>query len=137
MTTVTSKKVRARALFSPRQLARPRHLTVDDRPRARIPTGLPRLMESSRSRRSHASDDAWSELLAAVHRSALARLDLLSGRLPSDLVACPWQRLTDCSTDCRCGGSGEVKVGFLRDHYGKLTERLAAFVVRHPRGRSS
>jgi hypothetical protein len=132
------KKTRPGALFLPRQLRRPRSpAIVDDRPRAQIPTGLPRLVESSRSRRSHASEDAWAELLAVVRKSALARLDLLSGRSPLDLVACPWQRLTDCSVDCRCGGTGEVKVGFLENHYAKLTERLAAFVASRPKRRSS
>ena len=92
-----------------------------------IPTGKPRLVESSTARLERAESDAWQALLSAITRSAMARLDLLSGRSGGDLVPCSWQRFTGCDAGCRCRGTGTVTVAFLRDHYTNFATEISAF----------
>ena len=100
----------------------------DKRPRARIPTGVPHLVESSNARASRAVTETFAALLAAVRRSASARLVLLEGRSGRDRVACSWERITSCDVTCRCGGAGTVTVKFLRKHYEHLAVEIATFV---------
>ena len=97
----------------------------DKRPRSRIPTGAPRLVESSSDRASRSETEAFAALLAAVRRSASARLALLAGRPGRDQVACSWERITGCDVTCRCGGAGTVTVEFLRTHYEHLAVEIA------------
>jgi hypothetical protein len=97
----------------------------DTRARTRIPTGTPRLVESSGDRASRAEIESWAALLDAVSRSSTARLELMKGRASSDRVPCGWQRLTGCDASCRCRGAGTVTIRFLRTHY----ERLALEIV--------
>jgi hypothetical protein len=80
----------------------------------------------------HAREDvtAWTALVSAVRRSALARLDLLNGRAGGDRVPCPWEYLTVCDDSCRCVGAGTVTVDFLRDHYRRLPEALVKLARR-------
>lgn len=90
----------------------------------RIPTGVPRLVESGAKRRGRSRQVAWDEMLSAVRRSASARVELLKGRTSSDRVACPWERLTSCGLDCRCRGAGTVTIEFLRRHYDNLVVNI-------------
>ena len=99
----------------------------DKRPRARIPTGVPRLVESSNARASRAVAETFAALLDAVRRSAAARRALLEGRPGRDRVACSWERITGCDVSCRCGGAGTVTVEFLRTHYERLAAEIATF----------
>ena len=101
----------------------------DDRTRRRIPTGTPRLGESSRQRSSRSTIEAWDALLDAVRRSAAARLLLLNGRDPGDRVGCPWERITGCDASCRCGGTATVTVRFLRNHYAPLATEIAKLAI--------
>lgn len=103
-------------------------LRKDDRaPRRRIPTGSPRLVESSRQRRDRTTAESWELLLDLVRRCSEGRLTLLSGRTATEQMACPWQRFTGCMPDCRCGGTKLVTVSFLRNHYKLLPSTIAAF----------
>lgn len=99
-------------------------LIARDRAERRVPTGAPRLVESSSDRAERASAEAWQLLLDAVRRSSTARLTLLSGRPASDQVACPWERITSCDASCRCSGTGAVTVDFLRRHYATLADEI-------------
>lgn len=101
----------------------------DRRPRRRIPTGAPRLVESSRQRRDRAVAESWELLLDLVRRCSEGRLTLLSGRAATEQMACPWQRFTGCVTDCRCNGTKLVTVRFLRDHYKLLPNAIAALAI--------
>lgn len=101
----------------------------DRRPRRRIPTGAPRLVESSRDRRNRTAAESWESLLDSVRRCSEGRLTLLSGRNANEQLACSWQRLTGCTIDCRCGGTKLVTVGFLRNHYKLLPSAIAAFAI--------
>lgn len=100
----------------------------DKRPRTRIPTGAPRLVESSGDRAARAEITSWAALLDAVSRSASARLELLKGRESTDRVPCGWQRLTGCDVSCRCRGAGTVTVRFLRAHYERLVLEIKMLV---------
>jgi hypothetical protein len=110
----------------PATITKPKSPRRDKRPRHRIPTGAPRLVESSTDRASRASSEAWASLIEAVRRSASARLGLLEGRPDGDRITCPWEHLTGCDVSCRCRGAGTVTAKFLRDHY----DRLALEIVR-------
>jgi hypothetical protein len=110
--------------------------TARDRAEYRIPTGAPRLVESSTDRAARSSTEAWESLLDAVRRSSMARLTLLSGRSGTDRVSCPWALSTDCVANCRCGGSGTVTVEFLRKHYATLTDDIELLARPMPARRS-
>ena len=99
-----------------------------DRTMRCIPTGAPRLVESSTDRSARSFTEAWQLLLDTVRRSSMARLSLLSGRQSADRVVCPWARIMDCHVGCRCGGVGTVTVGFLRKHYDSLADDIERFV---------
>ena len=101
----------------------------DATPRRRIPTGAPRLVESSTDRAARASTEAWGALIDAVRRSSLAHLELLKGRASGDRVACPWERLTGCDDTCRCRGAGTVTIEFLRGHYERLALEISRLVA--------
>lgn len=107
-----------------------------DRRRRRIPTGAPRLMESSGERIERLSTETWSALLDAIRCSSAARLDLLSGRAGCDRVPCPWERLMFCGVSCRCGGAGTVTVEFLRKHYAGLAAEIVQITRPVPVRRS-
>lgn len=119
-------------MLFPLNIDKPKRPAQDRRLRRRIPTGIPRLVESSRDRRNRSSTEAWDALLEAVRRSASARLELLRGRDASDRMQCSWQRLSGCETTCRCRGAGTVTVGFLRDHYERLALELSLLARRSP-----
>ena len=102
---------------------------ADNRLRRRIPTGAPRLVESSRDRRDRTAAESWESLLDCVRRCSEGRLTLLSGRSATEQMACSWQRLTGCVSDCRCGGTKLVTVGFLRNHYKLLPSAIAALAI--------
>lgn len=109
-------------------------------PRARsvrIPTGTPRLVESSSDRRTRASVEAWQAVLDAVRRSSAARLELLKGRAGNDRLPCAWKKLGGCDADCRCRGAGTVSIDFLRAHYERLAIEIALLVSPSPSRRSS
>ena len=108
----------------------------DGRPRRRLPTGAPRLVESSIDRAARASVEAWESLLDAVRRSATGRLELYKNRSLSERVMCPWERLTGCDLTCRCRGAGTVTVEFLSGHYERLAAEIAT-LVSPASGRSS
>ncbi len=93
--------------------------------RRRIPTGPPRLVESSTDRTARSSTEAWKAMLDAVRRSASARLELLKGRAASDRFGCPWERLMGCDVTCRCHAAGTVTVQFLRGHYERLAVEIS------------
>ena len=97
----------------------------DKRVRSRIPTGVPRLVESSSDREARAAIETWAALLDAVRRSSSSRLMLLERRPGRDRIACPWEQLTGCDVTCRCGGAGTVTVEFLRTHYEHLAVEIA------------
>src|SRR4029079_255789 len=97
---------------------------VDSRPRRRIPTGAPRLVESSRQRRDREHAESWEALLDSVRRASDARLILLDGCDSKKEIACPWRQLTGCVSDCRCGGAKIVTAGFLRRHYKALPDAI-------------
>ena len=101
----------------------------DRRPRRRIPTGAPRLVESSRARRDRAVAESWASLLDIVRRCSEGRLTLLSGRAATEQMGCPWHLLTGCVPDCRCGGTKLVTVRFLRDHYKLLPNAIATLAI--------
>ena len=107
---------------------KPQARLVDPRRGLRLPTGTPRLVESSRAREARTSAVAWQALLETVRRSAAARVDLLRGRSGSERLACAWKRLSGCDTHCRCRGAGTVSVDFLRRHYESLGTNLALLV---------
>ena len=107
----------------------------DEKPRRRIPTGTPRLVESSTDRAARSSTEAWGSLLTAVRRSASARLELLKGRASGDRVSCPWGRITGCDVTCRCRGAGTVTVAFLRGHYERLALEIS--LLASPASRSA
>ena len=113
----------------PKPKSRP---TARDRAERRLPTGAPRLVESSRGRFGRASTEAWQALLDAIRQSTTARLALLSGRSGSDQLSCPWERVTGCDISCRCSGSGAVAVKFLRKHYASLADEIALLGLRAP-----
>ena len=116
----TTPKSKSKALLAP----------PDGRPRRRLPTGAPRLVESSSDRAARASAEAWEGMLDVVRRSAAARLELFKNRPLSERVPCPWERLTGCSViACRCRGAGTVTVEFLSEHYGRLASEIAALVT--------
>ena len=98
----------------------------DKRPRSLIPTGAPRLVESSNDRAVRATTETWEAFLEMIRRSASARLALLEGWVDRDWIACPWERITGCSVTCRCSGTKTVTVEFLRKHY----ECLSAEIVK-------
>jgi hypothetical protein len=112
------------SLFTATEL-RPRKSRLRARPRKtiQIPTGALRLGESSADRRSRMRSEAWASFADAIARSALARLDLLSGCDQSDAVACPWAQIYPddrCPQTCRCGGTAKITAGFLVVHYQQL-----------------
>jgi len=124
-------------LFSPNDLrSRRRSLDRDQRSRRSIPTGPPRLIESSTKRLARADAKSWDRLVEALRQASVARLELLKNRQGSDRTPCPWARLVDCNRACRCGGAGTVTVEFLRDHYTRLPAeitKIAKFTsVRRP-----
>jgi hypothetical protein len=121
------------ALFTLGQLApKKRRPSGGVRRSRRIPTGSPRLVESSSDRLAREDAMAWTALVDAVERSATARLELLSGRDGGDRVGCPWSRVVSCDNTCRCRGLGVVTVNFLRDHYAHLPVEIAKLAVRVP-----
>lgn len=95
----------------------------------RIPTGAPRLVESSTERLARANAKAWSATIDAVRRSCEARIELLKGRSGGDVMPCPWERFGACDQDCRCAGTKTMTVGRLRKHYAKLTIEILLFVT--------
>jgi hypothetical protein len=99
----------------------------DRRRRRSIPTGEPRLVESSRDRDGRIAALAWEALIDAIRESAVARLELLRGRQGSDRLVCPWERFMVCDVGCRCRGSRTVTVAFLRAHYMRLASEIALF----------
>lgn len=101
----------------------------DSRPRRRLPTGVPRTLESSTARRARAADDAWAEFLDAIRRSASARLEVLKGQAERDLISCPWAKLIGCGADCRCGGTKTVTIEFLRRHYSTFVAAIEKVVA--------
>lgn len=103
----------------------------------RIPTGEPRLVESSGDRAARLEIETFAELLTAVRRSTSARLLLLEGRPNRDRLGCPWKRITGCETTCRCCGAGTVTVEFLRKHYEQLVPAIMTLVQSSFVGRSS
>lgn len=113
-------------MLFPATITKPKSPRRAKGPRLRIPTGAPRLVESSTDRAARASSEAWTSLIEAVRRSASARLELLGGRPDGDRITCPWEPLTGCDVSCRCRGAGTVTAKFLRDHY----DRLALEIVR-------
>ncbi len=110
-------------LVKPKLPAAPRK-----RKRFRIPTGLPKLVESSALYRERAAAFAWKRLLDAIESASIARLALLKGRTGGEHTPCPWEQFTGCSIDCRCRGKRAVTVDFLRLHYGRLAIEIALFV---------
>lgn len=100
-------------------------LTPRDRSERCLPSGTPRVVESSNDRTTRAAAEAWQALVDAVRRSATARLMLLDARSGSDRVPCSWERLTGCDSSCRCRGAGTVTVEFLRRHYEHLAVEIA------------
>jgi hypothetical protein len=121
-------------LFSPKELkSKQPSPGYDQRSRRQIPTGVPRLMESSAERLARERVESWVELVAAIRRSAAAYLELLRGRDGGDPLPCPWERLVTCDRACRCGGSRTVTVSFLREHYTRLAieiEKIARPAAR-------
>ena len=116
-------------LFSSWEISAKKTRPIDkDRRRVILPTGAPRLVESSTSRQVRADVEAWIALLEAVRRSAQARLMLLDGRDGKDLIACPWGRLLPCAEGCRCVGRKLVTVAFLREHYMHLVTEVVRLV---------
>lgn len=107
-------------------------LAPRDRAARRLPSGSPRVVESSNDRTARASVDAWQALVDAVRRSAAARLMLLDGRSRGDRVPCSWNRLTGCDSSCRCRGAGTVTVEFLRRHYEHLAVEIAMIAAPAP-----
>ena len=109
----------------PATAPKPKSKVRDERSRRRIPTGAPRLVESSTDRVARSAIEAWGALFAEVRRSSSARLALLKGRASGDRLACPWERITGCDVTCRCRGVGTVTVSFLRGHYEHLAVEIA------------
>lgn len=109
----------------------------DRRRRRRIPTGAPRVIESSADRAARAGTESWSAFLDAIARAAAVRLDLMKDRDGGALVDCPWARVVACDGFCRCGGSGAVTVEFLRDHYAELSTEILRVALPVRSGRSS
>jgi hypothetical protein len=95
----------------------------------RIPTGAPRLVESSTERLGRANANAWKEMIDAIRRSCEARVELLKGRSGGDVMPCPWERFGSCDQGCRCAGTRTITVGRLRKHYAKLTIEILLFVT--------
>lgn len=122
-------------LFSKAQLKLPRQEIRRDKRRRRIPTGSPRLMESSAERTDRLAAEAWAQQLELIDRSAQARLELLRLRGGRDLLGCPWARLEPCTEACRCRGVGQVSIAFLRVHYSQLAADIAQLVK--PKQRAS
>jgi hypothetical protein len=116
-------------LFVPREIVQKRRRSqLRDRKRPiRIATGIPRLMESTTDRRERVIDETWDAFVDMIRRSASARIELLASLRARARVSCPWQRLGACDESCRCGGAGEVTVGFLRDHYARLVLDLSTW----------
>lgn len=112
-------------------------LTPRDRAERRLPSGTPRVVESSNDRSARASADTWQALVDAVRRSATARLMLLDGRSGSERVPCSWERITGCDDSCRCRGAGTVTVEFLRRHYEHLAGEIAMIAAPAPAQRRS
>ena len=111
----------------PKPKSRP---TARARAECRIPTGAPRVVESSNDRIGRAPVEAWQALIDAVSRAASARLTLLSGRAGTERVACSWEQITGCDASCRCRGAGTVTVDFLRRHYTSLANDIAVLVTK-------
>lgn len=97
--------------------------------RIRIPTGTPRIVESSTVWRERATSIAWKKLIDAISRAAIARLALLKGRSGKERTPCPWERFTGCGVDCRCRGERTVTVDFLRTHYARLAIEIALLAL--------
>jgi hypothetical protein len=115
-------------LFSQAQLKVKTRPVRRDGARRRIPTGAPRLVESSAERADRLIAEAWNQQLEAIDRSAQARIELLKHRGDQDLLGCPWARLMPCSVACRCHGFGKVTIAFLRNHYANLAVEIAQLV---------
>jgi len=124
MTLFTASDLKPKSLVEG-QGPKSRRVDRDRRVRLRIPTGAPRLVESATARLERAPIETWQALIDSIHRSALARLELLKGREGDDRVPCPWERLMGCSITCRCRAAGTVTVDFLRDHYTLLAAEIA------------
>ena len=99
------------------------------RKRLRIPTGKPRIVESSVVCQEQASVIAWKRLIDAISSAATARLALLKGRAGKERTPCPWEPFTGCCVDCRCRGERMVTVDFLRAHYGRLAIEIALLAL--------
>jgi len=97
----------------------------DRRRRRRIPTGAPRVVESSADRAARLGTESWASLLDVLSRASAVRLDLLKGRDGGTLIDCPWARVVACDETCRCGGVGMVTIDLLRDHYASLATEIA------------
>ncbi len=122
-----------RALFTLEQLAPKKRRPPGGVRRSHcIPTGAPRLVESSSDRLAREDAATWDALVETVGRASSARLELLSGRDGGDRVACPWSRVVTCDNACRCRGLGVVTVDFLRDHYTHLAVEIAKLAARSP-----
>ena len=125
-TTVAKPKSRSKSRPTPR-----------DRADRRLPSGTPRVVESSNDRSARASVETWQAMVDAVRRSASARLMLLDGRSGSERVPCSWEQITGCDVSCRCRGAGTVTVEFLRRHYEHLAVEIAMIASPAPAQRRS
>jgi hypothetical protein len=116
------------SLFADTEI-RPRKLRrLPARKTIRIPTGAARLVESSTDRRVRMRSEAWKAFALGIAQSARIRIELLSARDIKDVIGCPWSRIYagSCPASCRCGGSGQVAVGFLVAHYKALVKEFGA-----------
>ena len=125
-------------LFSPSDLVPRRQVPSHEPPRQRsIQTGPPRLAEAPSRYFERANDASWRRLVEAVRQASSTRLELLKGRHGSDRLPCPWARLVNCDSRCRCGGVGTMTIERLRKHYARLPAEITKIARPAPVRRSS
>jgi hypothetical protein len=122
-------------LFSRSELKTKARAPGRDRRRRRIPTGAPRLVESSSDRATRLDAEAWLAFVEMIRGLADVRVELLKNRDAGDLVDCPWAVVVACDDSCRCGGLRKVSTALLRDHYAHLATEIVRLV--HEDQRSS
>lgn len=93
---------------------------VTKRPGKATTLAIARYGESELDRVVRVQMTTKRQFYASIVQAAKARLSLLDRKGRLQKLFCPWKRLTDCTAECRCGGTGEVSVGFLIRHYESM-----------------
>lgn len=98
--------------------------------RVQIPTGFPRLFDSTKERGRFAAAQVRADFFRAVLHSTLNRLELIEDALDYESLPCPRAALVTCSPICRCGGAGTLSAGAIRANYIQIVAEMRTILRR-------